>query len=388
MFGGCSVGRPFSFCSLTLSRRRCPSVGPFFQTHVHDTHGRARERAGRTDRAADMRIRIRPNGATQPLVVASVPATWSELVALAKAKLHFAGATGQERFYLALDGAELTDLTDIEAGDILAVAFNGEPFQRLPGDAKEEAVEDPPPQLFPPPKPLPQLPPSPLLPFSPRPPPSPPPAPPVPPPPRWPRSPTFPPPSPRPAPPQPSPRPAPPHPPAPPSSSTTPLPAPPSEALTGLQLPPLVPSSSLQDTDLPFAGSSLSTEARAAPSNGTATGSGQSQSQASIDGGGSWFGVPLLFICLVPMALVWRSLVRRQKRRRFTWQQGDLLGVDDAAQLVSPSANPFPLSVDLDPPCDALPSEASREPEWLSALSAFFDSSQRRTSYYERAAAW
>ena len=88
------------------------------------------------------------------------------------------------------------------------------------------------------------------------------------------------------------------------------------------------------------------------------------------------------------MALVWRSLVRRQKRRRFTWQQGDLLGVDDAAQLVSPSANPFPLSVDLDPPRDALPSEASREPEWLSALSAFFDSSQRRTSYYERAAAW
>ena len=153
-----------------------------------------------------------------------------------------------------------------------------------------------------------------------------------------------------------------------------------------LQLSRLAPPSAPHaGTSLPFGASSVSADDGATTNSASATGT--DQSEARVDSGGSWFGVPLLLICLLPLVFVWRSLVRRHKRRRFTWQQGDLLGVDDAEQLVSPSANPFPLSVDLHPPCDALPLEASREPAWLHALSAFFDSSQRQTNYYNRAGA-
>ena len=91
-----------------------------------------------------MRIRLHPNGGTQPLVVASLPATWSEFESLAQPKLQFQGATGQKRFYLDLDGAEVTDLNDIEAGDSIAVAFNGEPFRPMPSASEMEGLCHPP----------------------------------------------------------------------------------------------------------------------------------------------------------------------------------------------------------------------------------------------------
>ena len=116
------------------------------------------------------------------------------------------------------------------------------------------------------------------------------------------------------------------------------------------------------------------------------------------DEAGSLAWLPLLMVCAVPVAILWRAAARRRKRRRFAWQQGDPFAPADAENLIQRDGgerhNPFPLSVDLSPPSD--PSEADRFGEtqlelWLGSLAAAMLSAGRGDSVarprYERAAA-
>ena len=129
-----------------------------------------------------MRVRLRPAGRSEPLVVTHLPSDWADFVLAARQRLGRTDSTGAVRFFLA-DGAEVTELDDIEADDILDVEF-GSSSQRPPAlfptavrsapPASLAVVYHSPParQPLPPPPQIPPPPPSPPPRLPPRPPPA------------------------------------------------------------------------------------------------------------------------------------------------------------------------------------------------------------------------
>jgi hypothetical protein len=96
-----------------------------------------------------VRIRVHANGHPTPTFLLKLPGSWAELVAAASERVGGASSSlTATRLFLSTDGAEIGSLEDLEEGDVVSVALDGEAHCRA------EAVASAPPQLplLPPPE--------------------------------------------------------------------------------------------------------------------------------------------------------------------------------------------------------------------------------------------
>ena len=85
-----------------------------------------------------MRVRLHLNGQDTPIFVVVVPTTWDGLIGTARQRLLSASGTSATvsaaqrpctRLYLTADGAEVGSLEDLQEGDVVSVAFEGQAFK-------------------------------------------------------------------------------------------------------------------------------------------------------------------------------------------------------------------------------------------------------------------
>ena len=92
-----------------------------------------------------MRIKVHLNGHHASLFVLKVPPTWGELETAMRQRLNVAGSSAAfsrplTRLFLSADGAEIASLEDLQEGDVVAVSFDGQPFQRCGRDGKSASA--------------------------------------------------------------------------------------------------------------------------------------------------------------------------------------------------------------------------------------------------------
>jgi hypothetical protein len=108
--------------------------------------------------AARQRVRLHPNGRSEPKFIVTVPASWEELIVTARHRFNVTDASTARplaRLFVSADGAEVGSLEDMQEGDVIAVSFDGCPFEPVSGagvpatpaslNMPPESAADPPP---------------------------------------------------------------------------------------------------------------------------------------------------------------------------------------------------------------------------------------------------